>query len=75
MCVDIDVVEQCALRAGRERVYSLVGCVDAGQVLVADEGEADRGPQGRGAVVGGCPGVALALTLERIDVAMELVAQ
>jgi hypothetical protein len=57
--VDVDVVEPMGLRAGFERADALVGGVDAGRVLVRDEGEADRGLHDRGAVVGGRPGVAV----------------
>src|ERR1700759_4320308 len=54
---DVDVVEQAGLGAGHEGTDALGGGVDAGRVLVGDEGEADRGLHDRGAVVGRGPGV------------------
>ncbi len=51
--VDVDVVEPIGLRAGLERVDALVGGVDAGRVLVRDEGETDWSLDDRGAVVCG----------------------
>src|ERR1700753_2036875 len=45
---DVDVVEPAGLGAGHEGTDALVGGVDAGRVLVGDEGEAARGLHGPG---------------------------
>jgi hypothetical protein len=50
--VDIDVVEPLGLRAGFERADAFFGGVDAGRVLVGDEGEADRGLRSKGRASG-----------------------